>query len=295
MLDKIYTESDINKSNSENVDLEVTFEDKFKQLLDGDSLQNAENKDCESDSPEKYDSMNDTYNQMVNKFRKMVGMETDDISLSSKSEVKDSNNQDTSDVQEKTYDYDENGTRELTDEEKQKLTEALGWSDKKIEENCRIDENGKIHYKTDCQDKEGTASECGVMYVRKTIVYNGVEIEGVFPEFDSNFDTYLEESDYQSSSTKQFSECNKKLKEAIENDPDLKSEFTDEQLKDIEEGRTPRGYTWHHSEEPGKMQLVKTEEHDRRIGGAAHTGGNSIWGNNSIEKTTDNTLGGERF
>ena len=41
------------------------------------------------------------------------------------------------------------------------------------------------------------------------------------------FDTYLEESDYQSSSTKQFSECNKKLKEAIENaaSPLLKAKY----------------------------------------------------------------------
>ena len=59
-------------------------------------------------------------------------------------------------------------------------------------------------------------------------------------------------------------------------------------LEDIENGRTPRGYTWHHSEEPGKMQLVKTEDHDRRIGGAAHTGGNSIWGNKSVDNSNQN-------
>lgn len=192
--------------------------------------------------------------------------------------------------------YDEDGTRELTDEEKQELKDKLGWSDKKINDNCRMGQDGVIHYKTDCQDKEGTVSECGVPYERKTIEYKGVKIEGVFPVFDSAFETELDEKDYQSSNCKQFSECNKKLKQAIENNPDLKSQFTDEQLEDIENGRTPRGYTWHHTEEPGKMQLVKTEDHDRRIGGAAHTGGNSIWGNKSVEKESEeNEQKGESF
>lgn len=192
--------------------------------------------------------------------------------------------------------YDKDGTRELKDKEKQYLKDTLGWSDKKINDNCRIDKDGVIHYKTDCQDKEGQTSECGVPYVRKRFDYNGITIEGVFPEFDSVFDTELDKKDYQSSSTKQFSECNKNLKAAIEKNPELKKQFTKEQLEDIENGRTPRGYTWHHTEVPGKMQLVKTEDHDRRIGGAAHTGGNSIWGNKSVEKTNDdNEQKGESF
>ena len=213
------------------------------------------------------------------------------------SEMNDASN-DTGDTKdaEDDLEYDEDGTRELTDDEKQMLKDKLGWSDKKINDNCRIDKDGVIHYKTDCQDKEGTTSECGVPYERKTIVYKGIKIEGVFPVFESAFDTELDELDYQSSSTKQFSECNKKLKEAIENDPELKKQFTKEQLEDIENGRTPRGYTWHHTEEPGKMQLVKTEDHDKRIGGAAHTGGNSIWGNKSMDKPADeNEQKGESF
>ena len=71
----------------------------------------------------------------------------------------------------------------------------------------------------------------------------------------------------------------------------MRSKFTPEQLKDIEEGRTPTGYVWHHNEEPGKMQLVKREDHDRAIGGAAHTGGNSLWGADSV----DNGKKGESF
>lgn len=176
------------------------------------------------------------------------------------------------------YEYNEDGTRELTEDEKQYLKDKLGWSDEKIKK-CTIDKDGVIHYKTDRCDLEGKTSENGVPYVRRRIEINGVVIEGVFPVFDSVFDTELSPENYKSKTYAK--ECNEKLKEAVENDPELRAKFTAEQLKDIEEGRTPRGYVWHHNEEPGKMQLVKREDHDKTIGGAAHTGGNSLWGADS--------------
>lgn len=172
-------------------------------------------------------------------------------------------------------------TRELTEEEKHELKDKLGWSDEKIKK-CTIDENGVIHFKTDRCDLEGKTAENGVPYERRLIEINGVKIEGVFPVFDSVFDTELDPENYMTNAYAK--ECNAKLKEAVEKDPDLRSKFTEEQLKDIEEGRTPTGYVWHHNEEPGKMQLVKREDHDRAIGGAAHTGGNSLWGPDSVEK-----------
>ena len=51
-------------------------------------------------------------------------------------------------------------------------------------------------------------------------------------------------------------------------------EFTPEELADIEDGYTPEGYTWHHNEEIGKMQLVDTDIHSQ----TRHTGGRNIWG-----------------
>lgn len=177
--------------------------------------------------------------------------------------------------------------RPLTDSEKKVLQEKLGWSEDKINSKCTIDKNETIHYKTDRCDLEGSNSENDIEYVRKTIYYNDVKIEGVFPVFESKFDMQLNPEDYQKSNTKQFSEANKALKTEIENNPELEKQFTKEQLEDIKNGDTPRGYTWHHNEEPGKMQLVKTSDHDRTIGGAAHTGGNSIWGNESISKNKE--------
>ena len=61
-------------------------------------------------------------------------------------------------------------------------------------------------------------------------------------------------------------------------DPELASKFTNEQYDIILGGGTLEGYVWHHNEEYGKMQLVKTEEHDCTQGGAAHTGGKALWG-----------------
>lgn len=211
-------------------------------------------------------------------------MDNDETIESNNPENDDLRNQEESDSPE----YNEDGTRELTEEEKQELKEKLGWSDDKLKK-CTIDENGVIHYKTDRCDLEGKTSENGVPYERRTIEINGVKIEGVFPKFESAFDTQLNPDNYKSKSYAK--ECNAKLKEAIQNDPELRSKFTPEQIKDIEEGRTPTGYVWHHNEEPGKMQLVKREDHDRAIGGAAHTGGNSLWGADSV----DNSKKGESF
>ena len=178
----------------------------------------------------------------------------------------------------------DDGCRPLNEEEKQRLKDATGWSDEKIDRNCTIDENGVIHYKTHRSDLEGKTAENGVPYKRKTIEINGMKIEGVFPVFNSAFDTSLDEEDYKSNRYADI--CNKKLKEAIEKDPELRSQFTEEQLEEIENGETPTGYVWHHNEEPGKMQLVKREDHDKAIGGAAHTGGNSLWGPDSIDRNT---------
>jgi hypothetical protein len=130
--------------------------------------------------------------------------------------------------------------------------------------------------KTRNEDLEGKKHpETGVPYVRKTVKdAAGNPVEGVFPEFNSQFDVQLPEDLYQASDSKQARECNKQLKEAVEKDPELAKKFTPEQLEQIKNGDTPDGYTWHHNEETGKMQLVDTETHAK----TPHTGGKVIWG-----------------
>ncbi len=168
---------------------------------------------------------------------------------------------------------EEGETRPLTQEEKDHYKEKLGCSDYLIDK-ATIDEDGKIHLKTRNESKEGQIGEDGVEYVRKTIEVNGIEVEGVFPQFESAIDVQLSEGLIQKSDSVQESFANKELKEKVQNDPEFAKQFNDEQLEQIENGDTPDGYTWHHNEEPGKMQLVSTEDHNNN----GHTGGKAVWG-----------------
>ena len=168
---------------------------------------------------------------------------------------------------------DELGNRRpLTLEERAEIQEKTNMSDETLDK-CLIDENGKVYLKCINEEYAGTVHE-GVRYERKTIEINGVEIEVVVPEFDSDFDVQLPDEKILASDTAQSRECNLQLKEAIANDPELRAQFTDRQLAMIEKGHTPSGYTWHHDAETGKMQLVRSDEHMR----ARHTGGKAIWG-----------------
>ena len=115
----------------------------------------------------------------------------------------------------------------------------------------------------------------GVPFERKTVQdADGNDVTGVFPVFDSAFDAQLPQDLYQATDKEQFAECNKQLKDAIEKDPELAKKFTPEQLEQIRNCDTPDGYTWHHNEETGKMQLVDSDIHAK----TGHTGGKTIWG-----------------
>jgi len=60
----------------------------------------------------------------------------------------------------------------------------------------------------------------------------------------------------------------------VQKDPELRRRFTERQIQQLKAGLTPGGYTWHHHQTPGKMQLVDKNVHFK-IG---HTGGGEIWG-----------------
>ncbi|WP_419147253.1 HNH endonuclease [Pseudoalteromonas 'SMAR'] len=168
---------------------------------------------------------------------------------------------------------EEGETRPLTQEEKEHYKEKLGCSGHLLE-SATIDEDGKIHLKTIKESKEGKIGEDGVIYERKTVEINGVEVEGVFPQFNSAIDVQLPEELIQARDTAQAEYANETLKEKVDSDPEFAKQFNDEQLEQIENGETPDGYTWHHSEEYGEMQLISTEDHNSN----RHTGGKAIWG-----------------
>lgn len=136
------------------------------------------------------------------------------------------------------------------------------------------DFDGTINLITRNESLEGDVHPVtGVSFERRTIE-TSIKIEGVFPEFDSAFDAQISEELFKESDVKQFNECNKQLKETIENNPDLEKQFSKEQLEQINNGDTPDGYVWHHDATPGKIQLVDFETHAN----TGHTGGRVVWG-----------------
>lgn len=284
------TSAEVGKQeNDEPKEEKTSLKDSLNKYLDSADSQSNKSEDVQEDiiSGEKENVSNDVKDDNLNRDNE-ENSENNKTREDPESNKESENNKDTpnnnNDASNEVYNTEckEDGTRELTEEEKQAIKDKLGWPDEKLKK-CTIDKDSVIHYKTDRCDLEGKTSENGVPYERRRIAINGVVIEGVFPKFENVFETELAPDNLK---TKAYAkECNAALKEAIANDPELRSKFTPEQIKDIEEGRTPTGYVWHHNEEPGKMQLVKREDHDRAIGGAAHTGGNSLWGDDSVDNS----------
>lgn len=116
--------------------------------------------------------------------------------------------------------------------------------------------------------------ETNVAFRRKEVETEEGIREGVFPEFEGVYEVDLPEELYKESDRKHFNHCNEKLKEEIETNLDIREKFSVEQIEQIMEDETPDGYTWHHTEDKGKLQLVDYDTH--RL--TAHTGGRNIWG-----------------
>ncbi|WP_258838584.1 DUF4244 domain-containing protein [Mechercharimyces sp. CAU 1602] len=99
-----------------------------------------------------------------------------------------------------------------------------------------------------------------------------------FPDFNEwkvGSDVRIDNSLYLADDKTQFKEATKQLKEQIKKNPDLKKQFTAEQLEAIQKvkDKIPK-YTWHHNQEEGILQLIPYSVHSR----TGHTGGRDIWG-----------------
>ncbi len=128
------------------------------------------------------------------------------------------------------------------------------------------------------QHLEGTVHpETGVFFDAKLVETNEGFKEGVFPDFSENhcvYDAQLPEDLHKASDYEQAKHLNEQLCQAYENGTLDTEQLADRQLEQIRNGDKPEGYTWHHHEEPGRMQLVDTEVHAK----TPHTGGRNIWG-----------------
>ena len=103
--------------------------------------------------------------------------------------------------------------------------------------------------------------------------------QGLIPDFSEHcqFETTLPNDLYLDNDYQQFKYCNEQLRQAYENGTLDTEQFTDRQLEQIRNGDKPEGYTWHHHEEPGRMQLVDSEIHAE----TRHVGGRYLWGGGS--------------
>ena len=123
-------------------------------------------------------------------------------------------------------------------------------------------------------------AETGVPFMEKNIeLPNGEVITGSFPVFDSKFSVVLVEEMYLESDHTQFTIANETLYQSIQENPDLAKELGLSQydVQVVANGTTPEGYVWHHSEQPGVLQLVNEETHQN----TGHTGGRELWGGGS--------------
>lgn len=125
---------------------------------------------------------------------------------------------------------------------------------------------------------EGTVHpETDVPFTSKEIEIDGESRLGVFPDFSASYETQLPETLHETSDYEQATHCNEQLSQSYENGSLDTEQFTDRQLEQIRNGDKPEGYTWHHHEDPGRMQLVPSDIHEK----TGHTGGRSLWGGGS--------------
>lgn len=95
-----------------------------------------------------------------------------------------------------------------------------------------------------------------------------------FPKFKVYYTVKLRSEYFRESRERHFYMANKILYEDICQHARLKNMFSKKQIKEISCYKTPSGYTWHHHQDAGVLQLVDEEIHAKTY----HYGGYSIWG-----------------
>lgn len=95
-----------------------------------------------------------------------------------------------------------------------------------------------------------------------------------FPIFKAYYTVKLKRKDFKESRERHFYIANKMLYKDKTPNAKIKSKLSRKQIKQLSQGQTPDGYTWHHHQDAGVLQLVDAEIHSKTF----HIGGYSIWG-----------------
>ena len=107
-----------------------------------------------------------------------------------------------------------------------------------------------------------------------------------FPDFPARFEMTLDQTEllrdiattqpFRNAETRHFREANSALANALEANPELRNTLgITESVEELRSPtlRAPDGFTWHHHQDFGRMQLVPTSVH----GPVNHTGGIALW------------------
>lgn len=95
-----------------------------------------------------------------------------------------------------------------------------------------------------------------------------------FPKFKVYYTVKLRKKYFSETRERHFYMANKILSSNIGTSTRINAKFSRKQIKEIYQGSTPSGYTWHHHQEAGVLQLVDEQIHTK----TSHIGGYSIWG-----------------
>ena len=95
-----------------------------------------------------------------------------------------------------------------------------------------------------------------------------------FPKFKAIYKVKLKKQYWQETRERHFYMANAILRRELEDNLRIKKMFTKEQIKQMAQGITPQGYTWHHHQDEGILLLVDEKVHAK----THHIGGYTIWG-----------------
>ena len=175
--------------------------------------------------------------------------------------------------------------RDLTEQEGEQLCQKTGW-DAKMVPKCRLRPDGSVWLRTHNAVRDGETYN-GTWFERDTVYVNDVRVEGIFPKFDAVYqpDGLLPEELWRGRSREaHFAWCRERLRDEVARNPALAARFTAGERALIADCRPLPDYTWHHHQQPGRMQLVSSDRHSAGMHGVSHTGGYALWCAGTIEE-----------
>lgn len=133
-----------------------------------------------------------------------------------------------------------------------------------------------VEFRNASVGEDGIHDVSGVPYTLKTVTFDGYSIDGEFPVFSAVFEAEISEEMYYASDLTHIQAANLRLYGQLMDNPLLAGQIGLDpgQVAALEYPVAPEGYTWHHHEDPGRLQLVDQELHAQ----SAHIGGRVIWG-----------------